>query len=328
MHIRRLSQTKLALGSDITLAIVTDMSSVAADCLFMELWNRIFIFEKCFSRFLLMSELTTFNRSSGIKSAISPEFKGLLSSAKKMSIETNDLYNPFITPALQKAGYKKSAVPGYEHDDQMDYTPRRVVGIERLEIGNAWAQIPYGTALDMGGIGKGYLADQLSVVLNRHSIHGYWLSLGGDIVAKGVDENGNKIRLDIQSANNLVSTTDWIINCPEKNFAVATSGTFRRKGQDISQKWHHIIDPETQKPAVTDIRLATVCADTCERADVLASCAIIMGSDKASLFLKQHGAKSALLQCIDEKGTSFDIVFGRNIKKMKMINPVGVFQNA
>jgi len=325
MHIRRLSQTKLALGSDVTLSIVTDMSTVETDVLFMELWNRIFIFEKSFSRFLPMSELTTFNRSSGIKSTITPEFKNLLLSAKKMSIETNGLYNPFITPALQKAGYKKSAVPGYEQDAQTDYTDRRVVEAERLEIGDVWAQIPYGTALDMGGIGKGYLANQLGVMLNRHNIHGYWLSLGGDIVTKGVDENGNMIRLDIQSANNLVSTTNWIINCPEKKFAVATSGTFRRKGQDVSQKWHHIINPETQKPAVTDICLATVCADTCESADVLASCAIIMGSDKAPIFLKQHGIKSVLLQCIDEKGTPFDIVFGRNIK---MNNPAGVFQNA
>ena len=316
MYIRELSQTKLALGGNITLSIVTGMKPDEVNRLFKRLWQQVYLFERRFSRFLPMSELSTFNRSTGLQTPTTPEFRDLLKDAKRLGVETDGIYNSFILPALQRAGYTKSAASGYERDKQTDYTNRRVVGIDHLIIDDNWAQIPYGTALDMGGCGKGYLADQLGQILKNQSIQGYWLSLGGDVVTMGLDKFNNHIRLDIQNANNLSSTTDWIINCPAEHFATATSGTFKRKNQNEKKEWHHIIDPITLEPAVTDIRLATVCADTAVRADVLASCAVILGSKKAPAFLKSHGVKAALLQCVDENGVAFEKVFGKIIKEV------------
>jgi len=328
MYLRRISQTKFALGCDVSLTIVTNMADDEVDRCFQKLWLQVYIFERSFSRFLPKSELTTFNRTTGINIPISPEFKSLLISAKKLGQQTDGLYNPFIVPALQKAGYKKSAVPGYERDRQTDYTSRRVVGPDCITIGGNWAKIPYGTALDIGGCGKGYLADQLGRTLKDYDIQGYWLSLGGDILTKGSDENENNISLDIQSSTDPSRTTDWIIDCPTDGYAVATSGTFRSKGQNIQKNGHHIIDPSTQQPAKTDIRLATICADTALQADVLATCTVILGSKKASTFLKKNGIKTALLQCIGENGKSFEKIIGSNIHKINSAELAGVAQNA
>lgn len=315
MRLRSLSQTKLALGGDITLGIVTDMSSNESTQLFAILWRQVYIFERRFSRFLPMSELSVFNSSAGLKTNITPNFIDLLTSAKQLGVETNGLYNPFILPALQRSGYIASAMSGYETDPQTDYSKRVVVSIDNLTIGDTWALIPYASALDLGGCGKGYLADQLGKTLKNHSIVGYWLSLGGDVATMGHDENGDRITLNIQDANNLEETTDWIVDCPAEYAAVATSGTFQRKGQDVKKDWHHIIDPTTLQPAVTDIRLATVCAGTALRADVLASCAVILGSKKAPDFLKKQGALSVLLQCIDNEGETFEKQIGTRIMK-------------
>lgn len=315
MRLIKTSQTRLALGGDVTLGLITNMPSSQTKDLFNLLWKKIFQFESRFSRFLISSELTILNRSAGIKTNISPEFRELLISAQKQAVQTGGLYNPFITPALQRVGYIKSALAGYEHDKQVDYTDCKIVGIERLIIGDNWALIPYGTAIDLGGCGKGYLADKLAYILSDYDIVGYWLSMGGDIVVKGHDENGDELTLAVQDADNLGSTTDWVIECPIDGVAVATSGTFRRQDQNIPHSWHHIIDPNTKKPAITDIRLATVCADSGIDADVLASCAVILGSKKAPDYLKSHGVKSALLQCIDNNGDSFNIKFGSNFYK-------------
>ena len=329
MLLNEISQTKLALGSDVSLTIVTDMDINDVKKLFDQLWEKVFIFERRFSRFLPMSELSLFNRSTGLNTPITSEFKDLLVNAKRLGSETEGLYNPFILPALQKTGYIKSAASGYQNDSQIDYTNRRVVDIDRLVIEDNSAQIPYGTAIDLGGCGKGYLADQLGQILQNKSDQGYWLSLGGDIVTMGYDKLGQPINLNIQDANDLSSTTNWIIGCPIEHFAVATSGTFKRIGQDNKKDWHHIIDPLTQKPAETDIRLATVCADTAIKADVLASCAVILGSKVAIRFLKAQGVKSAILQCVDENGVFFEKVFGKNIKENKLYsNRVRTFQNA
>lgn len=317
MLLRQISQTKLALGGDTTLAVINDMPTADVERLFRRLWRQVFLFERRFSRFLPMSELSLFNRSSGLNNPISPEFRNLLIAAKQLGEKTNGLFNPFIIPALQNTGYLKSAVSGYEHDAQTDYTNRRVVSINHLVIGDNWASIPFGTAIDLGGCGKGYLADQLAKVLDKQQVQGYWMSIGGDVASKGRDENGKLLSIAIQDANNLTNTTKWVVGCPESYFSIATSGTFRRKNHNTDEQWHHIIDPSTLKPAVTNIKLATVCADTAMEADALASCAVIIGSKKAPEFLKECGVKSALLQCKNKISVDFDIMFGEHIKKEK-----------
>lgn len=328
MRLIEVSQTRQALGSDVSLTIVTSMTSEATTLVFDKLWQQIYLFERQFSRFLPMSELSVFNRAAGLKTFITPEFKELLVKAKLLGVKTGGLYNPFILPALQRAGYRQSAAPGYENDPQEDHSLKQVVSVDQLVIGDTWATIPYGTAIDMGGCGKGYLADQLGQYLSEQSeIKGYWLSLGGDVSAWGHDAFGKKISLGIQDAEDLDSNTDWIINCSQEHTGIATSGTFRRQNQNDVKSWHHIIDPISLKPAVTDIRLATVCANSAIDADVLASCAIILGSKKALEFLKKHGAKAALLQCTDKDSDNFQLKFGDMIKKDRSKLTEGILQN-
>jgi thiamine biosynthesis lipoprotein len=328
MHVRELAQTRQALGGDVTLAFVTDASPKEIERIFNKLWRQVFMFERRFSRFLPMSELSTFNRSAGLKTFITPEFKDLLTKAKGISIKTDGFYNPFILPALQRAGYVKSAVSGYENDAQEDFSKRQVVSVDNLTIDESWASIPYGTALDLGGCGKGYLADLLGEILTNEPVEGYWLSIGGDIATLGHDERDNNISLSIQDANDTDNVTNWTVFCPSGHSSTATSGTFNRKTQNADKNWHHSIDPRTLQPAVTDIRLATVCASTVIEADVLASCAVILGSKKAPSFLKKHGVRAALLQCADDEGRFFIKKFGKYIKKGYSQQPKGVFQNA
>ncbi|MEP7204579.1 MAG: FAD:protein FMN transferase [Candidatus Saccharibacteria bacterium] len=317
MRLARFAQIKTALGSEVGLSFVADSSQSEADRLFTELWRVIFGFERRFSRFLPASEVTLFNRSAGSKFGISDEFKALLVSSQEMSLLTGGLHNPLILPALQKAGYVQSAAPGYERDAVDNYSYRHVTSADALTVGDDWAMIPRDSAIDMGGCGKGFLADLLRDVLVKAGVAGYWLSFGGDIATGGTDEYGRNLSLHIQAANDLGGVLDWAVHCPTTPFAVATSGTFRRQNQIVGAGWHHIIDPVTFEPARTDVKLATVCADNTLLADVLASCAVILGSKLAPAFLKSHGALAMLLQCHDDSG-SFDTHFGPSIAKEKL----------
>jgi thiamine biosynthesis lipoprotein len=296
MRLSYFTQTQLALGSDVTLSFASDMDDVEAERLFARLWRYIYDFEKQFSRFLPQSEVSSFNRSAGIRTQITPAFRELLAASMRMSELTDGKYNPFVLPALQQAGYIRSAVPGYEHDEADDHSARSVVMADRLELGDTWAAIPYNTAIDMGGCGKGYLADQLRKIADTIDLVGYRFSLGGDIATRGFDDEGRLWLIHVQAANELSGQLDWVVECPKSEYAVATSGTFRRKGQTPQGDWHHIIDPVTLKPALTDVCLATVGATTALEADVLASCAVITGSNDAVAYVRQRGAKAVLLQ--------------------------------
>lgn len=303
-------QAKPALGSDVTLVIVADYTEPVMNKLFDILWGVIYRFERQFSRFIPESELSVFNRTGGKMTPVSPEFLKLLQASRRMSELTDGLYNPFILPALQRAGYTQSFLPGHESDVQTDYSRRTVFPADALEIGDTWARIPYGSALDMGGCGKGYLADVLREYVPEDVV-GYWFSLGGDIVAKGSDEDGKPWRIHVEDATHADDTLQVVFDpTPGVSFAVATSGTTKRMGTQAGRRWHHIIDPRTQAPSTSDLQLVSVYCDEGLVADVLASCAVILGSTEAVPFLKAKGVTSGILQTTDGHCRTF----GKHIK--------------
>ena len=260
-------------------------SQLDYDELFRKLWREIFQFERAFSRFVPASELSMFNKNAGLPTKVTAAFLGLLLASEQMSQRTRGLHNPFILPSLQRTGYYRSAQPGYETDVIDDFRHRKTVLPEALDIADDIVTIPHGSAIDMGGCGKGYLLDQLSKTLSPAQLDGYWLSLSGDMLTYGNDEAGEPWRVEIQSSsgeNELPAIqTDGMIT------AIATSGTFRRaphKKNDTN--WHHIIDPRTGFSAETDVKLATVVADSALVADTLASSAVIVGDLKARLLLE------------------------------------------
>lgn len=306
-------QEQIALGSVAKISIVSDLGSDIIMSFFTELWRTIFQFERKMSRFIPASELSMFNRNSGIKQIISPEFRNILIEAKNIAIETKGLYNPFILPALQNVGYKHSMVKGYENDTVDDFSNRTVADVSKLEIGDDWAIIPFGTALDLGGCGKGYLADKLSDYL-KDKVDGYWISLGGDIICGGHDGDGNDWEITLQDAFLPERYIGKICKKDHDVLAVATSGVITRKGKKLGKAWHHLIDPTTLKPAKTDVLIATVVNPSAFRSDVLASCAVILGSKAAPNFLKNHEIYEALLQCVGEKKEPVNIQIGKNIK--------------
>lgn len=288
-------QKQQALGSNVELSIVTSDNTNIVEKLYHELWNMVFQFERQFSRFIPASELSVFNRNAGMKQAITPAFRKILEAARAIGEETRGLYNPFILPALQAAGYTHSLVKSYEHDAVDDHSRKTVVTIDHLEIGDTWARIPYGTALDLGGCGKGYLADELADFASQYTTN-YWFSLGGDIIAQGTDDNGTPWRIAVQDGLDDTQDIGWLNPVANLRIAAASSGTRVRHGTKRGKAWHHLIDPRSLEPATTDILLVTVCATSCFRADVLASCTAILGSREGPEFLKKHGITIALLQ--------------------------------
>lgn len=293
------------------LSLISDAPATAIEHLYRELWKAIFVFERRYSRFLPDSELSTLNRNAGMKQYISSDFRDLLVTARDMAFQTDGMYNPFVLPAVQATGYRHSRVPGRENDVIDDHANKTVASIDRLEIGDNWARIPYGTALDLGGIGKGYLAERLRDRL-PDLVTGYWLSLGGDIAVGGNDTNGQPWKVMIESADNQIDERDnFIVATP---CGVATSGTTVHRGTTAGRNWHHIIDPRTRKPAKTDVLLASVQHASPLMADVLASCAVILGSKHAVTYLKLHGVKAAVLQCKTNNQTH-TISFGHTLTR-------------
>ncbi len=286
----RYQQSKHALGSEVMLTLVVP-GKAQAETAFVRLWAMIDAFENRFSRFREDSELAAFNARAGAPTKVSVPFHDLLSTARKMAMLTDGLYNPLILPALQRAGYKGSWPNAGGVTDALNYENRNLASAEDIVITRTAAAIPGDTALDFGGIGKGYLLDQLANVLHGLGIDNYWLSLGGDILCNGLDETNESWNIVIQDAHNSKASAGSICN-RGRRLAVATSGITKRKGPG----WHHIIDPRTGRSADTDILTATVCSKSATEADVFAKCLVILGNVDSPQFMSQHNLTNVLIQ--------------------------------
>jgi thiamine biosynthesis lipoprotein len=67
-----------------------------------------------------------------------------------------------------------------------------------------------------------------------------------------------------------------------QRFGLATSGTSVHRWVHDGRVSHHLIDPRTGRPAVTDVVQATVLADSAGAAEIAAKSIVIAGSDPAS----------------------------------------------
>lgn len=323
MRLTEHTQTKMALGSDVSLTLVTREGASDVEALFTHLWRAIFEFERRFSRFLPASELSQINARAGLRTPISPAMHDLLKGAREMSTLTDGLYNPFILPALQRAGYVGSAAPGYEHDPVDNHSKRTVVDPGQLQLGDDWVSIPFDSALDLGGCGKGYLADALRGEVATESVHGYVFSLGGDVATWGRGADDAPWVIYIQEAGGNPNQHPTAVVCPNEGFGVATSGTFPRGNQPQMAKTHHIIDPATLQPAQTAVKLATVGAPRALVADVLASCAVILGAGRAHEVVDEMGARALLLQCAGDDKDYTQICVDQSRPSVLTSRPLG-----
>lgn len=282
-----LQESKRALGCQTTLTLV-GKNKHQLEQYMHDLWSQIEDFDLRFSRFITFSELSNFNLNAGKKTTISPEFHKLLVVTKDYAINSKGLYNPFILPALQRAGYKGSWPNPDNVIAGLDFSKRRVAKPEEITIDQDSAHIPENTALDFGGIGKGYLLQQLADFIEP-KVDGYWLSLGGDIVAAGKDHLGKNWVIGIEVAEGNSAIEEYMANV--KRVAVATSGTTKRKGVHHHKVWHHLIDPVTGEPAMTDIATATVIGSDPVEADILASCLVLAGSKQVKQVMTRFDAQ-------------------------------------
>ncbi|HSX07696.1 MAG TPA: FAD:protein FMN transferase [Candidatus Saccharimonadales bacterium] len=288
----RLQETRHALGSNAVITLVVQDNADAAP-VFAALWRTITEFEQRFSRFLPQSELSQFNAGAGSWTPASEPFREMLTTCQRLSRETAGLYNPFILPDLQRAGYVGSWPNPQAGTTAQDYRERRASAASaQIKIRGDSAKIPAGTALDFGGIGKGYLLDLLAAQLKKLQYGNYWLSLGGDIICSGNDLHGKPWAVGIQHASKASETIGSISNKGGQRLAIATSGVTKRKGAN----WHHIIDPRTGEPASTDLLTATLACSDATHADVYAKCLVILGSQGAAQFCKSHHITTAYLQ--------------------------------
>ena len=133
--------------------------------------------------------------------------------------------------------------------------------------------------LDLSGSAKGEIIDQICELLERYGLQNYLVEIGGEIRAHG---RGKKGKGWIVGLENGKKEKDQLISIPLRNYAVATSGTYRlqKPNPKAKRSASHLLNPKTGKPVENNLIAVNAFAPTARDADAWATALMIMGLEE------------------------------------------------
>ena len=161
---------------------------------------------------------------------------------------------------------------------------KRLTGYRKVELrdGRIIKEYPE-MKLDMSAIAKGFTSDLLAEFLKAKGCRNYMVEIGGEVVAKGMNEKGKVWTIGISRPDEMAffASTDIQAKVKLADNALATSGNYRNFYVEDGKKYAHTIDPMSGYPVQHSLLSTTVIADSCIDADAFATAFMVMGLEKS-----------------------------------------------
>jgi thiamine biosynthesis lipoprotein len=219
--------------------------------------------EARWSRFRPDSELSELNRTAGDWRPVSEETFALLTACRDWMGRTGDLFTPLVGSTLRAWGYAES-LADRSPSRHRSPAPTPVSGRFELDPARCAVWLAPDAELDLGGIGKGWIAGRLAVLAVELGLgHRLLIDAGGDMIAVDGEH--------VVAVESVVPQTTELIGFVRLRAgeAIATSGFGRRRWiNGDGRTCHHLIDPRTGSPG--PLVHATVLAGDPVTADVMA----------------------------------------------------------
>lgn len=220
---------------------------------------------------------------------ISPDTFTLLQTAKKFSVLSGGAFSVTSRPltALWAIGSSRTALP---EKAEIEKT-RLLVNDEDLILDEPDLRVMLkrrGQAIDLGGIAKGFAADEARRVLAENGVSNAVINLGGTVIAMG-----EPITVGIQHPGK--DTGIPMGGLRLQNRAAVTSGNYERYKKIGGALYHHILDPASGAPAASGLCSVTVIGESAAELDALSTAMFVLGAEKGERLARRLGAESILV---------------------------------
>ncbi len=240
-----------------------------------------------FNRHSENSDISKINQKAGVSSVeVSEEVYRLLSRAMDYCRQTNGAFNPAIGVLsdlwrIEGSGTERTAIPSEQEIQQaLEYCDPSSV---ELKDGTVFIHTN-GVVLDLGGIVKGYAADQIVEILKQRKVSAAVIDLGGNIYVYGEKPDGSAWKIGIADPFTEEHREAFVLNT--QAFSCVTSGDYERYFTYRGEKYHHIFDTKTGYPARNGLVSVSVLSKNSEQADVLSTACFVLGEKEALELLK------------------------------------------
>lgn len=224
--------------------------------------------------------------------------------SKTIYEKTNGYFDPTVGVLVNAWGF------GPEEQVAMDSTAvdslLNLVGFDKVAISER-GTIQKGHPdiyFDFNAVAKGYAIDRLAKMFDDKGIQHYLLEVGGELVAKGENQNKEKPWVVGIDDPEMETRRELKKRIYLKDRALASSGNYRkfRVDEKTGERFVHTVDPKTGFTKNGNTLAATVLANTCAEADAYATAFMAMDLDESFKLLSQQRELDGYIIYIDEQG--------------------------
>ncbi len=226
------------------------------------------------------SDIARVNAAAGKERVtVGPDVFFVITAALDFARRSGGAFDPTIGPlvSLWGIGTDHQKVPSQEEiDAALTLVDWRKVSLE--ESGRSVFLEQEGMSLDLGGIAKGYAADELVRILKERQVSRAIIDLGGNVCVFGSKADGSAWKVGIKNPLDGGQSVASVLEL-EGGLSVVTSGNYERYFVSGGKRYHHIIDSKTGYPGGGDVASATIVASSSMEADAMSTSAFLMGKD-------------------------------------------------
>ncbi|MFM2295982.1 MAG: hypothetical protein RLZZ350_2395 [Verrucomicrobiota bacterium] len=232
-------------------------------------------FEARYSRFIPDSLISRINASAAEHWVeIDPETEQLFKLCGEMIFFTRGVFDPTSTPLIKLWNWK--ANPPVVPTDAQIAAAHELVGWGKIQRRPGGIFFPRaGMSVDLGGIGKEFAVDRVTMMALQHGIQNILVDFGADVRVHGEPPERGAWHVGLEDPRAPGKTwTGVAVN----NHAVATSGDYLRHFTSHDRRYGHIIDPRTGHPVHNGVMSVSVIAPHCTFAGILSTAAFVLGA--------------------------------------------------
>ena len=158
------------------------------------------------------------------------------------------------------------------------------------------------TRIDLGGIAKGYIADQMKAYLNQKGITSGYINLGGNVLALGAKTDGSAYTIGIQRP--FGEENEAIASVSITDQTVVSSGVYERYFEVDGTRYHHILDTATGYPYDNGLLEVTIITGASVDGDGLSTTCFSLGLEDGMALVESLDATEAIFITATMKYTS------------------------
>jgi thiamine biosynthesis lipoprotein len=237
------------------------------------------------------SELVAFNARTSIDwQPVSPVLFESVAQAQAVSRATGGTFDITVGPLVRAWGFGarakvQPATPAPELLVQL----RDDVGYAKLDLRPsppALRKLTPRVEIDLDGIAPGWAVDRIAARFEALGIRDYLVELGGEVRARGVNAEGRRWRVAVETPQAGERQAYAVIELD--GVGVSTSGDYRDYREVEGRRISHTIDPRTGAPVTHGLASVTVVHASVAEADAWATAMLVLGPEEGMALARRE----------------------------------------